>query len=122
MSRTNSSYSDSRVPAPRRHFSASADNNNDSADDFRNVHQEAEEEEEGQQPSLSTSSLGGWTQRQLVDTKPSAQEASVESEEVKMLLGFRRQLDCHRLSVMFPSSSRESTYNCVFMVCKGPVS
>ena len=50
MSRTNSSYSDSRVPAPRRHFSASADNNNGSADDFRNVHQEAEEEEE-QQPS-----------------------------------------------------------------------
>ncbi|XP_035029779.1 sodium/hydrogen exchanger 2 [Hippoglossus stenolepis] len=51
MSRTNSSYSDSHVPAPRRHFSASADNNNSSADDFRNVHQEAEEEEEQQQPS-----------------------------------------------------------------------
>ncbi|XP_062259134.1 sodium/hydrogen exchanger 2 [Platichthys flesus] len=49
MSRTNSSYSDSHVPAPRRHFNASADNNNGSADDFRNVYQEAEEEEEEQQ-------------------------------------------------------------------------
>nr|XP_019956182.1 PREDICTED: sodium/hydrogen exchanger 2-like [Paralichthys olivaceus] len=50
MSRTNSSYSESHVPAPRRHFNASADNNNGSADDFRNVHQE-EEEEEQEQPS-----------------------------------------------------------------------
>ncbi|XP_040912737.1 sodium/hydrogen exchanger 2 isoform X2 [Toxotes jaculatrix] len=49
MSRTNSSYSDSRVPAPRRHFSSSADNNSDSADNFRNLHHEAQEEEEEQQ-------------------------------------------------------------------------
>ncbi|KAL3969795.1 fibulin 1/2 [Sarotherodon galilaeus] len=37
--RTNSSYSDSRVPRPRR-LNSSFDNNNGSADDLRNVHEE----------------------------------------------------------------------------------
>uniref|UniRef100_A0A4W6CS49 Sodium/hydrogen exchanger n=1 Tax=Lates calcarifer TaxID=8187 RepID=A0A4W6CS49_LATCA len=55
MSRTNSSYSDSRVPAPRRHFSSSADDDNGSADNLRNVHNEAEEEEQQQLPSSSPS-------------------------------------------------------------------
>ncbi len=51
MSRTNSS--DSRNPAPRRHFHSSVDNDSGSADNFRNGHHEiaAEEEEEQQQPS-----------------------------------------------------------------------
>ncbi|XP_022596365.1 sodium/hydrogen exchanger 2-like [Seriola dumerili] len=51
MSRTNSSYSDSRVHAPRRHFSSSADNESGSADNFRNVHHEAGEEQQQQPPS-----------------------------------------------------------------------
>uniref|UniRef100_A0A665WTC7 Sodium/hydrogen exchanger n=1 Tax=Echeneis naucrates TaxID=173247 RepID=A0A665WTC7_ECHNA len=56
MSRINSSYSDSRVPASRRHFSSSSENDNGSADNFRNVHHETEEEE---QPQLS-SPPPGW--------------------------------------------------------------
>lgn len=48
-SRTNSSSSDSRIPAPRHHFHSSIDNDSGSADNFRNGHHEAEEEE--QQPS-----------------------------------------------------------------------
>ncbi|KAG7215760.1 hypothetical protein INR49_021883 [Caranx melampygus] len=50
MSRTNSSYSDSRVPAARRHFSSE---DSGSADNLRNVHHEAEEEGEQQQQPLS---------------------------------------------------------------------
>lgn len=52
MSRTKSSSSDSRIPAPRRHF-----NNNSNSDDYvRNGHHEAEakEEEEEQQPTSPT--------------------------------------------------------------------
>ncbi|XP_067460004.1 sodium/hydrogen exchanger 2 [Thunnus thynnus] len=49
MSRTNSSFSDSHVPAPRRHFNPSVDDDNSFSDNFRNRHHEAEEEE--QQPS-----------------------------------------------------------------------
>ena len=49
MSRTNSSYSDSRVPRPRRQFHPSADDHSGSADDFKNEHHEAEEEQS--QPS-----------------------------------------------------------------------
>lgn len=44
--RTNSSSSDSRLPAPRRHFQSSSDNDNGSSDNFRNVHHEAEGEEQ----------------------------------------------------------------------------
>ncbi|TKS66929.1 Sodium/hydrogen exchanger 2 [Collichthys lucidus] len=52
--RANSSSSDSRVPAPRRHLHSSADSG--SADNFRNGHHEAagEEEEERRQPSSPT--------------------------------------------------------------------
>lgn len=46
MPRTNSSYSDSRVPAARRHFRSG---DSGSADNLRNVHHEAEEEAEQQQ-------------------------------------------------------------------------
>lgn len=56
MSRTKSSSSDSRVPAPRRHFSS--DNSSGTADNLRNDHQEAEaadEEEQQQQQSSSPS-------------------------------------------------------------------
>ena len=49
MSRTNSSFSDSRVPAPRRHFNPSVDDDNSFSDNYRNRHHEAEEVE--QQPS-----------------------------------------------------------------------
>lgn len=49
MSRTKSSSSDSRVPAPRRHFSG--DSNSGRADNLRNDHQEAEAADEEQQPS-----------------------------------------------------------------------
>lgn len=51
MSRTKSSSSDSRIPAPRRHF----DNNSNSDDYLRNGHHEADvkEEEEQQAPSPS---------------------------------------------------------------------
>ncbi|XP_069010231.1 sodium/hydrogen exchanger 2 [Embiotoca jacksoni] len=49
VSRTNSSYSDSRVPAARRHLNSSADNNNSSQDNLRNNYNEAEEEEEEEQ-------------------------------------------------------------------------
>ncbi|TMS06691.1 Sodium/hydrogen exchanger 2 [Larimichthys crocea] len=51
--RANSSSSDSRVPAPRRHPHSSADSG--SADNFRNGHHEAAgEEEEKRQPSSPT--------------------------------------------------------------------
>lgn len=50
MSRTKSSSSDSRIPAPRSH--SSVDNDSGSADYLRNGHHEAEAEEgEQQQPS-----------------------------------------------------------------------
>ncbi|KAM4558700.1 sodium/hydrogen exchanger 2 isoform 1-T1 [Odontesthes bonariensis] len=51
VSRTNSSYSDSRVPRPRPQFHPPADDHNGSADDFKNEHHEAEEEGEQSQPS-----------------------------------------------------------------------
>ncbi|XP_029981415.1 sodium/hydrogen exchanger 2 isoform X2 [Sphaeramia orbicularis] len=47
--RTNSSSSDSRLPA-RRHFHSSSDNDNGSSDNFRNVHHEAEGEEQPPSP------------------------------------------------------------------------
>lgn len=50
--RANSSSSDSRVPAPRRHPHSSADSG--SADNFRNGHHEAAGEEEERQPSSPT--------------------------------------------------------------------
>uniref|UniRef100_A0A3P9D6B9 Sodium/hydrogen exchanger n=1 Tax=Maylandia zebra TaxID=106582 RepID=A0A3P9D6B9_9CICH len=55
--RTNSSYSDSRVPRPRR-LNSSFDDNNSSVDDLRNVHEEDGVEQVGQrQPS---SPAPGW--------------------------------------------------------------
>lgn len=55
--RTNSSYSDSRVPRPRR-LNSSFDDNNSSVDDLRNVHEEDGAEQVGQrQPS---SPAPGW--------------------------------------------------------------
>lgn len=55
--RTNSSYSDSRVPCPRR-LNSSFDDNNSSVDDLRNVHEEDGVEQVGQrQPS---SPAPGW--------------------------------------------------------------
>lgn len=48
VSRTKSSSSDSRLPAPRRHLGSSTDGSG-SADHLRDVHPEADEEE--QQPS-----------------------------------------------------------------------
>ncbi|KAM9343867.1 sodium/hydrogen exchanger 2 isoform 2-T2 [Pholidichthys leucotaenia] len=56
MSRMNSSYSDSRVAAPRvaaprHHFNSSVHNNNGSADNLRNTHQEVEEEQQPSPPS-----------------------------------------------------------------------
>lgn len=51
VSRTKSSSSDSRLPAPRRHLRFSSDDNdNDSTDNLRNGHQQAEADEE-EQPS-----------------------------------------------------------------------
>lgn len=49
VSRTKSSSSDSRLPAPRRHLRSSSDDN-DSTDNLRNGHQEADADEE-EQPS-----------------------------------------------------------------------
>uniref|UniRef100_A0A8D3BD98 Sodium/hydrogen exchanger n=1 Tax=Scophthalmus maximus TaxID=52904 RepID=A0A8D3BD98_SCOMX len=59
--RTNSSSSGSRVPAPRRHITPSADDDNGSADDFTNVRQEAAaEEEERQQEEQPSSRPPAW--------------------------------------------------------------
>uniref|UniRef100_A0A3Q2WHS9 Sodium/hydrogen exchanger n=1 Tax=Haplochromis burtoni TaxID=8153 RepID=A0A3Q2WHS9_HAPBU len=55
--RTNSSYSDSRVPHPRR-LNSSFDDNNSSVDDLRNVHEEDGAEQVGQRQPASPAP--GW--------------------------------------------------------------
>uniref|UniRef100_A0A671XWH5 Sodium/hydrogen exchanger n=1 Tax=Sparus aurata TaxID=8175 RepID=A0A671XWH5_SPAAU len=50
MSRTKSSSSDSRVPAPRRHLPPSIDNEGSSVDNLRNGQHEVEEEEQPSSP------------------------------------------------------------------------
>lgn len=50
VSRTKSSSSDSRLPAPRRHLRSSADDDSGSTNNLRNGRQEAEADEE-EQPS-----------------------------------------------------------------------
>lgn len=53
-SRTKSSSSDSRIPAPSRHLHSTVDTDSGSADNFRNVHHEAQAEEEEEQPLSPT--------------------------------------------------------------------
>nr|UAT87909.1 Slc9a2_1 [Atractoscion nobilis] len=58
MPRANSSSSDSRVPAPRRHLHSSADSG--SADNFSNGHHEAAEEEAEEQRQQPSSPPPAW--------------------------------------------------------------
>ncbi|XP_035532592.1 sodium/hydrogen exchanger 2 [Morone saxatilis] len=60
MSRTNSSSSNARIPAPRRQFPPSIDNDSSSADNFRNGHHEATAEEEEQQQQQPSSPTPAW--------------------------------------------------------------
>uniref|UniRef100_A0A8C4H6G8 Sodium/hydrogen exchanger n=1 Tax=Dicentrarchus labrax TaxID=13489 RepID=A0A8C4H6G8_DICLA len=66
MSRTNSSSSNARIPAPRRQFPPSVDHDSSSADNFRNGHHEAtaeeEEQQQQQQPSSPTPAWAAETQ------------------------------------------------------------
>lgn len=109
MSRTKSSSSDSRVPAPRRHLPPSAGNDSGSEDNLRNGQHEVEQEEE--QPS---SPPPAWAAepRDNAAQNPLLRRPQWNPRRMwKSPWALREQLDYHRLSLGISSSSRDFTKN-----------